>query len=202
MRLLAATLILTLCAPTSGAEEDTSDRARSLYEQGMAHFQLAEYDEAIRKWQDGFRTKPEPEFLYNLGQAYRLSNRPDKALQSYQAYLRMAPEAANRPEVERRIAALQVFIAQNPHPSPPPAAPTGPAKPEAPSEPTSPPRAFSDGSSGAVVVASAPARRPLAKRPVFWGVLAAGVVVVAGAVTLGVVLGTRDQVKTIPGLSY
>src|SRR5262245_55059676 len=93
------------------AQTDTSAQARQLYEQGMAHFQLEEYDAAIGKWEQGFRLRPVPEFLYNIAQAHRLAKRSDKALSFYQKYLRQTPRAPNRAEVERLIAQLKVAVA-------------------------------------------------------------------------------------------
>src|SRR5262245_50367416 len=98
-------------AHADGAEE--SAEAKSFFEKGMAHFQLEEYDAAIEKWEAGFRIRPVPEFLYNIAQAYRLSHRPEKALNFYQKYLRMAPKAPNRADVEKHIAALQTLVDQS-----------------------------------------------------------------------------------------
>jgi tetratricopeptide (TPR) repeat protein len=42
--------------------------------------------------------------------------------------------------------------------------------------------------------------KPLYKRAWLWGVVAGGAVVIAGAVTLGVVLGTRDDTRTLQPL--
>lgn len=78
----------------------------------MAHFNLEEWDKAISAWEDGFRIKPVPEFLYNIGQAYRLSKRPERAIAFYQKYLRMSPKAANRGEVERQIASLEKAVSE------------------------------------------------------------------------------------------
>jgi tetratricopeptide (TPR) repeat protein len=89
---------------------DDSAQARWLFDQGMAHFQLEEWDPAIEKWEAGFRLKPVPEFLYNIAQAYRLSKRPEKAISFYQKYLRMAPKTPNRAEVERHIATLKTVV--------------------------------------------------------------------------------------------
>ncbi len=101
-------------APGARAEDDSA-QAKTLYDKGMANFQLEEYDAAIEKWQAGFRIKPAPEFLYNIAQAYRLSKRPELALSFYQKYLRVNPKATNKAEVEKHIAALKVVVAQQQH---------------------------------------------------------------------------------------
>jgi tetratricopeptide (TPR) repeat protein len=202
-----------LAVAGSAAGDEVSAQARALYERGMAHFQLAEYDDAIQKWQEGFRLKPVPEFLYNIGQAYRLSNRPEKAVQAYKAYLRMAPEAPNRAEVDRHVAALQAAIDQQRRTAT--ATPTPPREPKSVAPETAPatsgpaterpsPAATASGeAAGNQLTATAPARpKPITKRAWFWGVVAGGAVVVAGAVVVGVVLGTRDNTRVLGDLTY
>ncbi|HEX4462113.1 MAG TPA: tetratricopeptide repeat protein [Polyangia bacterium] len=209
-------------AEGGAAADDTAAQAKKLYERGMAHFQLAEYDDAIARWQEGFRIKPVPEFLYNIGQAYRLSSRPEKAVQNYRAYLRMQPDATNRAEVERHIASLQKAIDQSRSAATaPPTQPSVPSgmghgEPPAPSTATppppetAPPPATSTTSAPTVaatpasneLVAGAPERKPITKKGWFWGVVAGGAVVVAGAVALGVYFGTKDNTKVLAPLSY
>lgn len=207
---IVGVVLVLACGTSARAQDDPSAQARSLYERGMAHFQLAEYDQAIAKWQEGFRLRPVPEFLYNIGQAYRLSNRPDKAIQAYRAYLRMAPKAENREEVEHHIAALQQAIDQSKQAATaPPVQPT-PVKPDGtaattppPTEPPPPPAVTPEPASNPALVASAPPReKPITKKPWFWAVVVGGAAVVAGAVVVGVVVGTRDNTKTLPGLSF
>jgi hypothetical protein len=93
-------------AQQPAAGEESAARARQFYEKGMGHFQLEEWDPAIESWKEGFRIKPVPEFLYNIAQAYRLSRRNELAISFYEKYLRMAPNARNRGEVESHIAQL------------------------------------------------------------------------------------------------
>jgi tetratricopeptide (TPR) repeat protein len=211
MRLSRVLPILLLLATSHvWAQEDAAGKARALYERGMAHFQLNEYDQAVEKWQEGFRIKPVPEFLYNIGQAYRLSQHPDKAILAYQAFLRMAPKTSNRAEIERHIQNLQAIVEQNQKAAT--AAPVQPTdqpsttRPEpAATPPPERPALEQTGSNPSAtenaLVHEAP-RKPLYKKGWFWGAVVGGVVVVAGAVTLGVVLGTRSTVKTLPELNF
>src|SRR6478672_8124563 len=99
--LLSLSLVL-LPAGAARADADDDIKAKDFYQKGMARFQLEEYDGAIGLWQDGFRLKPAPEFLYNIAQAYRLSHRSEKAMAFYKKYLTMAPKAPNRAEVEKQ----------------------------------------------------------------------------------------------------
>ncbi len=107
--LLLALPALAQIAPLP-SQQDASAIAKARYEKGMAHFQLEEYDKAILEWEEGFRTRPVPEFLYNLAQAYRLSKVPERALTLYRRYLSMKPNAPNRGEVERHIVQLEKAV--------------------------------------------------------------------------------------------
>lgn len=230
---LALALCLLVAAAAHAEPQDpTAAEAERHWTAGMAHFQLEEWDEAIKEWEAGFRLKPVPQFLYNIAQAYRQSKRYDKALSFYRKYLRMSPDAANRPEVEGHIRTLEALVAQQqkatssppvqpmpatpsekaaPAPATPPSTP--PPAPPAKTEGTSSPAASSSSSSAAPstatstpaaaeLTAQAPPRQSVVHKGWFWGVVAGSVVVVAAAVTLGVVFGTADSAKTLPMVRF
>ena len=154
----------------------------------MAHFNLEEWDQAIVEFEAGYRAKPVPEFLYNLGQAYRLSKRPEKALGFYRRFLYTLPaDAPNRVEVERQIASCEHDIeARKGSPSAASSTATGGATP------ATAPR----------LVATAPHETPLTKRRWFWGVVGGAAVVVVGAVVIGAVVGTRAGQQQLPGVRF
>jgi tetratricopeptide (TPR) repeat protein len=170
------------------AEPERAQQALQHYKDGMAHFQLEEWDRAIAAWEAGFRSEPKPEFLYNIAQAYRLSHRPERALSFYQKYLRMSPDAANRAEVERHIASLQPIVDQQKSAASAP--PTG----AMPASATAPPTATTT----TQLTASAPRRQPVYKKGWFWGVMGGVAIVAAGAITLGVVLGGSSTTNGAP----
>lgn len=197
------------------AGEDRPAKAKQLYVEGMAHFQLDEWDQAIESWQSGFRLAPAPQFLYNIAQAYRLSKRPEQALSYYKKYLYMAPKAGNRGEVERHIQLLTSLVeAENRNSTRPPVA-TMPVKPrpesatESPATPppapppvvTAPPPAPVAAPVRAELTAPAP-ERPITKRKWFWPVVAGGAAVVVAVVIVGVVVGTRDDTRTITAVHF
>jgi tetratricopeptide (TPR) repeat protein len=105
-----AAILLCLSLAASARAEDDAAAARTLYDRGMAHFRLEEYDQAIEKFEAGFRLRPAPEFLYNIAQAYRLTKRNEKARSFYKKYLLMDPEAPNKAQVLKHIAALDKAI--------------------------------------------------------------------------------------------
>jgi tetratricopeptide (TPR) repeat protein len=177
---LGLTLAFSWGPPARAASDGDDQRtaaARKLYELGMGRFQLDEWDAAIAYWEEGFRNRPAPEFLYNIGQAHRLAHRPDKALVFYQKYLRMSPDAANRAEVERVMATLERSAPPANAGAQPTASSAGPA---------------------------APSDRPLVRKPWFWVAVGGGIAVVATAVTVGVVVGTQkhDDAKTLDPIQF
>jgi hypothetical protein len=161
------------------AKDDTTRHAKELFEQGTTLFNLGQFDKAIEAWQEGYKAKPDPGFLYNIGQAYRLKGDPAKAIFFYRGYLRTSPKAPNRADVETKIAALQkevqsetkpvgtppAVVAAPPPASPPPAVPPpvvaapppGPV-PVAPPPVTAPPLA-------GTTPGAAPAPAPMTEEP-------------------------------------
>ena len=216
---VAALAVAMLAAVPARADEATAV-ARDAYDKGMAHYHLEEYDAAIDEWERGFRAKPAPEFLYNIAQAYRLSKRPDKALSFYQKYLRVNPEAKNRDEVEKHIAALKEIVDKQkssaesppqgtlatPQPAPTPSAATTTPTPSAATTTPTPSAGTTGGATagttGRADLVAQPAERPVYKKAWFWGVMGGVAAVVAAGVVVGVVYGTRSNVQTLPDARF
>jgi Tetratricopeptide repeat len=91
---------------------EASKQAREAFAEGTSFFNLGQWDQAIAAWQKGYQFKPDPIFLYNIAQAYRLAENHEKAVFFYKSYVRNAPKAANRTEVEGRIEQLEKLIQQ------------------------------------------------------------------------------------------
>jgi hypothetical protein len=132
-------LVLSALVPAAARADDTQ-RAKELFQQGTTLFDLGEFDKAIESWQQGYKEKPDPGFLYNIGQAYRLKGDAQKAIFFYRGYLRNSPKATNRAEVEQKIATLQKQASEGkPVASPTPAPMPAGAPPAAPPPAVSPP---------------------------------------------------------------
>src|SRR5262249_44458780 len=68
-----------------------------------------------------------PELLFNIGQCYRNLGRYEEATKSYQAFLRVTPNAPNRAKVEALIAEMEAAREKQPkEASPAPGAPPEP----------------------------------------------------------------------------
>jgi tetratricopeptide (TPR) repeat protein len=206
--LMAGMLILASSARAQPATDERAVQAKQYYENGMAHFQLEEWDQAIEEWQKGFRAKPVAQFLYNIAQAYRLSKRPERALSFYQKYLRMDPKAPNRAEVERHITSLNALLQQekktttSPPVQPMPVKPAEPAEEVAAPKPAEPPRPVEPPPvtpAPAALVARAPEKPPITKRIWFWPTVAGGAAVVIAVVVVAAVVGSGgDNTKVLP----
>jgi hypothetical protein len=158
---LAAVLavsFLTAFAPPARADEAQTQRAKELFQQGTTLFNVGDFDKAIEAWQQGYKERPDPGFLYNIGQAYRLKGDAAKAIFFYRGYLRNSPKAANRADVEAKIVALQKGVDEHPAGTPP--ATTPPATTSPPAVTTAPPKAPPPAPRPAPVVAPRPAPAP------------------------------------------
>jgi tetratricopeptide (TPR) repeat protein len=119
---------LLIAALLQQAEGD----AKQLTEQGLAHYNVGEYDKAIDEFKRAYLISKTPALLFNIAQAQRLKGDCKEALQSYKAYLRADP-SANRQKIDARIAEMEKCVKEKPEPTP---TPTPEPKPEPP--PTQP----------------------------------------------------------------
>lgn len=106
--------LITAATPLARGDErdDRTARARAAYERGQAHFNLDEFDAAISDFEEAYRNKSDPTFLFNIAQAARLSGKHEMALRFYEKYLRLSPKAPNATAVHDRIAALRKLLAE------------------------------------------------------------------------------------------
>ncbi len=208
-----------LARSESGASP--AEQAKAKYAAGMTDYALHHFDDAIRSWEAGFRLAPKPQFLFNIAQAHRKAGRAKLAIDYYRSYLDLAPDASDRADVERAIAETQAEAdkAASPAAATRPAlpeattapatvhegSPAPPAPPPAPEHasalpPASPPPATRPPRPEPIVapmvppVAEAPSGSTKRGRKVWpWAVGGAAVVVVGGAVALGLAFGLPDN---------
>ncbi len=115
MRTVVATLAALLLTATVAQAKPTADEAaaaREHYKRGTTLYDLGKYVEAIQEFQQAYEIKDDPVLLYNIAQSFRLSNQYSEALRFYKTYLRRAPKAPNRDEVETKIADMENLIQQ------------------------------------------------------------------------------------------
>lgn len=108
-------LLLLLCPSQISAQQRAPsqaqvERARLLFTQGTQHYQGGRLDEALTAFLEAWRIVPGPELAYNVARTYERMGDGPHGIEFYQHYLRhAAPDAAERADVERRIAELEAI---------------------------------------------------------------------------------------------
>jgi tetratricopeptide (TPR) repeat protein len=97
----------TPAADRSQTEDQKRAEAKTLYEQGLSHYNLGEFDQAIAAFRKSYALTQAPGLLFNIAQAFRLEKDYEQATYFYTTYLRLQPDAANRADVEARLAEMQ-----------------------------------------------------------------------------------------------
>jgi tetratricopeptide (TPR) repeat protein len=204
-RWICVGLVMAIAA-TEPAYAGNVDEAKAHYARATSAYALGRFAEAAAEYEKAFDLKPDPALLYNAAQAHRVAGNKARALLLYRSYLRIFSDGPNHDEVQHFISELQKQIDQEakqppkaepaPPREPPPAPSIAAPQPTAPS--TADPSAVTSPASPSpeLVTQPAAAEKPLAKRPWFWATLAGAAIVVAGGVTLGVVLGSPDKNPT------
>ena len=89
------------------AEDEATEQARKHYQEAQKQFDLGMWDAAIREFTEAYELRPDPNFLYNMAQAYRRGEHARRAIDLYKNYLIKVPKSPQRAEVEERIRTLQ-----------------------------------------------------------------------------------------------
>jgi tetratricopeptide (TPR) repeat protein len=183
---IAALALLTAPLLTGIGYAENKDVAREAFHEGTLQYDLSDFKSALANFKKAYLNYEDPAFLFNIAQCQRQLGDKAEALRTYRVFLSKVPNSSQRASVEKIVADLQAAIDR------PPTATISPEAAQPP--PRSEPVAETSASSTPSLAATAPRReKPVTKNVWFWGVVAGGAVVVAGAVTLGVVLGTRHN---------
>jgi len=100
-------------APPSGdppAGGDSIDRAMAAYQRGTQNYNLAQYDAALADFKEAASLYASPDFQYNIALCYEKLGKRDEAIRAYVTYLKVKPDAEDRPNVEKHIKELQLEI--------------------------------------------------------------------------------------------
>jgi tetratricopeptide (TPR) repeat protein len=181
----ACAWLISVAASGIARADDADTKARAHYQIGRTAFVQGDYDRAIREFEIGYRNKPMPGFIYNIAQAAELAGQSQKALEHYQLYLELRPNAPERDDARQHIEALQrkLGAASKPDEPGPAVAPVAPAHDEPTLAPAPP----------AIVArpAALPPKRDHHKLVI--GLSVAGAVLVVGAAAVGAVVGEQMQ---------
>jgi len=219
---VVATLALCAAVPAiarAESEAEKKQQAKDHYEMATRFYDVGKYGEAINEYEQAYLLIEDAALLFNIGQAYRLWDRPEDASRAYKNYLRRRPEASNRGDVEKKIADMERIVDERrrgvpgqppqqvlptPPVSPPPAgvfpANQGPVTPPGATAPLSPtPEALPAPPSGAVTFSQPAPSEPASpkKKWIAYGLLGLGGVgvvttVIAAAVGASKARALRD----------
>ena len=96
-------LLTALAAPPTRAPSAEEQR---LYDEGLRALQAGDARAAEKAWKNGYAVARDPAFLIYIGEAQEKAGAPAEAADSYRRYLREVPDAADRPDIEQRLARL------------------------------------------------------------------------------------------------
>src|SRR5215813_608889 len=94
-------VVLLLALQAHGPADQA--RARKLTDEGLTHYNVAEYDQAIESFKAAYVISKAPGLLFNIAQAYRLKGDCAQALHFYKNYLRVEPSAKQRAKAQARV---------------------------------------------------------------------------------------------------
>ena len=83
--------------------EDALKAAQSAFDRGQTAYNAGRFQEAASAFAEAYEQKPFPQFLYNIGASYHKGGDTKRAIQNYQLYLSMAPDANDADKVRRQI---------------------------------------------------------------------------------------------------
>ena len=110
--LVVAALMTAIPLAFAGDAGKGSDPSKAA---ALAHFETAgrlydvrEYGHALEEYKAAYLAKPDPAFLFNIGQCHRKLGQNTQALDFFQQFLKKSPsDNPNRSQVEVRIADIQ-----------------------------------------------------------------------------------------------
>lgn len=98
-------------APAAGTPAVTrtaaEEQARAHYRTGSIAFSAGRFADALTEFQKSHALSQRPELIYNIAVAFDRLRRDREALDAFEEYLRLVPDAPQRAEVEGRVALLR-----------------------------------------------------------------------------------------------
>lgn len=108
LTVVLVSFLASIVAPSvTNAADSATAQARVHSEKGRKFFNLGQWDDAIAEYQEAYKLREDPAFLFNLAQAYRRKGDPQRALDLYKNYLIENPRSPKREEIEKRIDLLE-----------------------------------------------------------------------------------------------
>ena len=115
-------------AEAPAAADPALQEAKAAFEEAQALYTKEQFGEAAAKFMAAFDKKPFSSFLFNAAVAYEKAMQLEKAVDTFQEYLRVDPQARDAVDVKARIDALKAVL------TPPPVVSGKPAPEKAPAQ--------------------------------------------------------------------
>lgn len=77
------------------------------YEKGLTFYKAGDYEHAVASFVKVYRVSPNPNLIYNIARCFEELKRFEQAADSYEEYLKLSPEASDRPQIEVTIKTLR-----------------------------------------------------------------------------------------------
>jgi hypothetical protein len=106
---VSAAFAASVLVSAARGDDAVSARARALYQEGARLYNLGQYEDAVRSFEEAYAVSGAKPLLFNIAQAHRLAgpSHCERALRAYESYLREDVSASNREEVEERIVEMR-----------------------------------------------------------------------------------------------
>jgi hypothetical protein len=95
-----------------GPEAEAKDRARQLFQQGVAAYRSGRYYEAVDIFLETQRIYPDTQLCFNVARTYENLGNGSAALRYYRDYLRQADRPSDGNEVRARVRKLEQQLAE------------------------------------------------------------------------------------------
>jgi len=95
-----------------GPEAEAKERARALFQQGVAAYREGNFYQAVEIFLQTQRIYPDTQLCFNIARAYENLGNGSAALRYYRDYLRQADRPSDGAEVRERVRELQQQIAE------------------------------------------------------------------------------------------
>jgi tetratricopeptide (TPR) repeat protein len=95
-----------------GPEAEAKDRARVLFQQGVAAYREGKFYDAVAIFLQTQRVYPDTQLCFNVARAYENLGNGSAALRYYRDYLRQADRPSDGDEVRERVRKLEQQLAQ------------------------------------------------------------------------------------------
>jgi tetratricopeptide (TPR) repeat protein len=82
-------------------------QAKSHFNRGTSFYNIGRFPDALAEYEAAYLAVQDPPFLFDIAQCHRKIGNSKEALESYRTYLRVAPNAPNRAEVQKHISELE-----------------------------------------------------------------------------------------------